>query len=63
MLSLDQIGGQTHEEYRTHFALWSVLASPLLIGLDVRRLADVVRSRCSSRDHHLAHRDIENLKL
>jgi alpha-galactosidase len=31
-------GGMSTEEYRAHLSLWSVLAAPLLMGNDVRRL-------------------------
>jgi alpha-galactosidase len=30
-------GGMTETEYRTHFALWSEMAAPLLIGTDLRK--------------------------
>jgi alpha-galactosidase len=30
-------GGMTDTEYRSHFALWSIMAAPLLIGSDVRK--------------------------
>ena len=30
-------GGMTDTEYRTHFAMWSVMAAPLLIGTDLRK--------------------------
>ncbi|MFI5835815.1 glycoside hydrolase family 27 protein [Micromonospora sp. NPDC051300] len=33
--------GCTDDEYRTHFALWCMLAAPLIIGADVRSLDDV----------------------
>ena len=29
-------GGMTDTEYRSHFALWSIMAAPLLIGSDLR---------------------------
>ncbi len=29
-------GGCTYDEYRTHFALWCLLNSPLMIGCDIR---------------------------
>lgn len=35
-------GGCTDEEYRTHFTLWCMLASPLMIGCDVRSMDDAV---------------------
>lgn len=31
-------GGMTETEYRTHFALWCFMASPLLIGADLRKI-------------------------
>lgn len=37
-------GGSTDTEYETHFALWAMMASPLIIGADVRHLDEV--SRC-----------------
>ena len=32
------VTGCTDDEYRTHFALWSFMASPLIIGCDVRNI-------------------------
>lgn len=32
------IGGCTDEEYQTHFALWAMLNSPLMIGCDIRSM-------------------------
>jgi alpha-galactosidase len=31
-------GGMTNTEYRSHFSLWSIMASPLLIGTDLRTI-------------------------
>ncbi len=31
-------GGMTPAEYRSHFSLWAVMAAPLLIGSDLRRV-------------------------
>ncbi|MGP4005925.1 NPCBM/NEW2 domain-containing protein [Streptomyces sp. 4N124] len=33
-------GGMTDTEYRSHFSLWSIMASPLLIGSDLREASD-----------------------
>jgi len=33
-------GGCTEQEYRLHFSLWALLASPLFLGCDVRNLTD-----------------------
>jgi alpha-galactosidase len=43
-------GGMTDVEYRTHFALWCMMAAPLLIGTDVRRMSDATRSILLNRD-------------
>jgi alpha-galactosidase len=31
-------GGMTDVEYRSHFSLWAVMAAPLLIGTDLRKI-------------------------
>ena len=31
-------GGMTDTEYRTHFGLWAIMAAPLLIGSDLRKV-------------------------
>jgi alpha-galactosidase len=41
-------GGMTTEEYRSHFSLWAMMAAPLLIGADLRKVSpanfDVLRN-------------------
>ncbi len=37
-------GGLTEAEYRSHFALWCLLASLLMIGCDVRTMDEFTRS-------------------
>ncbi len=37
-------GGCTDAEYRSHFSLWCLLASPLMIGCDVRAMSPVTKS-------------------
>lgn len=32
-------GGMTDTEYRTHFSMWSIMAAPLLIGSDLRKVS------------------------
>ncbi|NQT87991.1 hypothetical protein HQ560_14585, partial [bacterium] len=39
----DSHTGCTDTEYRTHFSLWCMLASPLMIGCDVRTLSPEAR--------------------
>ncbi|WP_410616202.1 NPCBM/NEW2 domain-containing protein [Amycolatopsis sp. lyj-109] len=33
-------GGMTTEEYRSHFSLWAMMAAPLLIGADLRKVSE-----------------------
>ncbi|MER5772423.1 NPCBM/NEW2 domain-containing protein [Streptomyces sp. NPDC001985] len=33
-------GGMTDTEYRTHFSMWSIMAAPLLIGADLRKVPE-----------------------
>ncbi len=35
--------GCTDEEYRTHFSLWAMLGSPLMIGCDIREMDDFTK--------------------
>lgn len=37
-------GGCTDEEYRSHFSLWCLLASPLMLGCDVRKMDATTKS-------------------
>jgi alpha-galactosidase len=43
-------GGCTDEEYRSHFSLWALLASPLMIGCDVRHMNGTTRSILMNRE-------------
>jgi alpha-galactosidase len=37
-------GGMKRDEYRTHMALWAILAAPLLAGNDVRTMSDETKA-------------------
>ncbi len=37
------VAGCTDEEYRTHFSLWAMLGSPLMIGCDIRDMDDITK--------------------
>ncbi len=37
------VAGCTDIEYRTHFALWAFLGSPLMIGCDIRHMSDATK--------------------
>ena len=45
----EKIGGCSDIEYRTHFALWAIMSSPLMIGCDIRDMtpetADILMNR------------------
>ena len=43
-------GGMTDTEYRTHFSMWSIMASPLLIGTDLRKASDTTFDILSNHD-------------
>ena len=56
MLTVDMRGkgnvglkGMTDDEYRLHFAVWCMLASPLMIGCDIRSLSDVSRATLTNK--------------
>ncbi len=42
--------GCTVDEYRTHFTLWALLGSPLMIGCDIRSMDDATREILTNRD-------------
>ena len=42
--------GCTPEEYRTHFSLWALLGSPLMIGFDIRSMDDATRETLMNKD-------------
>ncbi len=42
--------GCSTEEYRTHFSLWALLGSPLMIGCDIRSMDHETRSILMNRD-------------
>ncbi len=44
------ITGCTTEEYRTHFSLWALLNSPLMIGCDIRNMTDETKSILLNKD-------------
>jgi len=41
---IGKIGGCTDSEYKTHFSLWAMMGSPLMIGCDIRRDHDITRN-------------------
>ena len=43
-------GGMTSDEYKTHMALWSILAAPLLAGNDVRNMTQATKDILLNRE-------------
>jgi alpha-galactosidase len=43
-------GGMNRDEYRTHMALWAILAAPLLAGNDLRSMSQETRDMLTNAD-------------
>lgn len=54
-----KIGGCTDIEYRTHFALWCLMGSPLMIGCDVRNASQPTKDILLNRDLIAINQDVE----
>ena len=52
-------GHSTKEEYRTHFALWAMLNSPLIIGCDLRKADEETKTLLQNRDLIAINQDAE----
>ena len=52
-------GGCTDEEYQTHFSLWAMMNSPLMIGCDVRNLTEETKKILLNKDLIAINQDIE----
>ena len=44
------ITGCTEEEYRTHFAVWAMFNSPLMIGCDIRKMNEDTKNILMNKD-------------
>lgn len=53
------LGGCTDVEYRTHFSLWCLMNSPLMIGCDIRKMSDYTRETLTNKDVIALNQDIE----
>ena len=53
------LGGCTDEEYQTHFALWALMASPLMIGCDVRNMSEETKKILMNRELIAINQDEE----
>lgn len=53
------IGGCTDTEYKSHFALWAIMNSPLMIGCDVRKMNDATKKILMNQDIIAINQDSE----
>jgi alpha-galactosidase len=44
------LSGLTEEEYRTHFTLWAMSASPLILGNDIRTMTPAVQALLTNKE-------------
>ena len=53
------MGGCSDEEYQTHFALWAMMNSPLIIGCDIRSMSAKAREILTNRELIAINQDPE----
>lgn len=56
---IGKIGGLTDNQYKTHFSLWSLMGSPLMIGCDIRKDHNVTKNILLNQDIININQDIE----
>lgn len=54
------IGGCSEVEYKTHFALWAMMGSPLMIGCDVRKADESTKRILLNPDMLAINQDVES---
>lgn len=54
-----KIGGCNDNEYKTHFSLWSIMGSPLMIGCDIRKANQITKDILLNQDIIAINQDIE----
>ena len=52
-------GGCTDEEYQTHFSLWAMMNSPLMIGCDIRNMSEKTKEILMNKDLIAINQDEE----
>ncbi len=53
------VGGCTDVEYKTHFSLWALMNSPLMIGCDIRSMTEETKQILTNRDVIAINQDVE----
>jgi alpha-galactosidase len=56
----NKIGGCTDNEYKTHFSLWSIMGSPLMMGCDIRKASQPIKDILLNTDIIRINQDIES---
>ncbi|RAV05078.1 glycoside hydrolase family 27 protein [Paenibacillus sp. YN15] len=56
---IGRIGGCSDTEYKTHFSLWSLMGSPLMIGCDIRKDNPVTKEILLNPDLIAINQDME----
>ncbi len=56
---IGNLGGCTDDEYRTHFSLWVMMNSPLMIGCDIRKMSDITRETLTNKEVIALNQDVE----
>lgn len=57
---IGSIGGCTDTQYKTHFALWAMMGSPLMIGCDIRKATQETKDILLNRDLIAINQDVES---
>lgn len=53
------LGGCSDEEYKTHFSLWCIMNSPLMIGCDIRSMNEATHSILTNKEVIALNQDPE----
>ncbi len=54
------LSGCSKEEYRTHFSIWAMFNSPLMIGCDIRSMDDEAKEILMNKDVIAINQDLES---
>lgn len=54
-----RIGGCSDSEYKCHFAIWSIMGSPLMMGCDIRNASEMTKRILLNKDIIAINQDIE----
>lgn len=57
---IGKIGGCTDVQYKTHFALWTMMGSPLMIGCDIRSASEETKKILLNPDMLAINQDAES---